>query len=95
MLVRLEAGAGEAQPEVHGDGSERERGRKEGRKRGRESPRSRKRGRARGGVIVAVKPGRREWEGVIYSCEWVNAVHKDCSEGYPKKKGQQRWVYLI
>lgn len=38
---------------------------------GRESPRSRKRGRARGGVIVAVTPGRREREGVIYSCEWV------------------------
>jgi len=23
------------------------------------------------------------------------AVHKDCSEGYPKEKGQRRQVYLI
>lgn len=43
---------------------------RERRKEGRESPRSRKR-RGRGGIIVAVKPGRRESEGVIYSCEWV------------------------
>ena len=81
--VRLWAEAGEAKPEVQGDSSEEER-----RKGEPQIQKERQRRRDSGSEVRKERKGGRE----LFIA--VN-VHKDCSEGYPTKKGQQRQVYLI
>lgn len=39
--------------------------------------------------------GSEEREGELFIAVNGYAVHKDCSEGYPKEKGQGRQVSLI
>lgn len=90
--------------EVHRDSRERRRGEPQTANPVANGP---ARGWARGGVVVVVELGRRGWgvgwrggeegerESELFIAVNGYAVHKDCSEGYPKERGQRRQVSLI
>lgn len=50
-----------------------------------------------GGCVLWMRGGEeeRERKGELFIAVNGYAVHKDCSEGYPKEKGQPRQVSLI